>query len=78
MLEPCGTFTSIFSESLTQFKDIFSKYCTPAPGHALDAAFLTEEGLDRWAQDTNGAPFTQETKEELRQFMDVTEEGHLT
>ena len=55
-------------------QDIFSKYCRPGP----DGAFLTEEGLDRWAQDTNGAPFTQDVKDELRESLDVTEQGHLT
>ncbi|KAF8509271.1 hypothetical protein JB92DRAFT_2730499, partial [Gautieria morchelliformis] len=41
-------------------------------------ARLTEAGLDRWAQDTNGAPFTQETKDELHEYFDVTNKGHLT
>lgn len=30
------------------------------------------------ATDTNGAPFAQETKDELIEFMDVTEQGGLT
>ncbi|KIJ44047.1 hypothetical protein M422DRAFT_79994, partial [Sphaerobolus stellatus SS14] len=34
--------------------------------------------LDRWAKDTNGEPFSEETKEELREYIDMTEEGDLT
>lgn len=41
-------------------------------------AHLTAEGLDAWAQDTNGAPFSQETKDELVEFLDVTDDGRLT
>jgi hypothetical protein len=36
------------------------------------------EGLDEWAKDTNGAPFSQETKDELIEFLDVTDDGCLT
>lgn len=43
-----------------------------------EGSYLTQEGLDAWATDTNGAPFSEETKDELREFMDVTEEGWLT
>ncbi|KAG8880036.1 hypothetical protein FRB98_005369 [Tulasnella sp. 332] len=35
-------------------------------------------GLDRYAIDTNGQPFTEEAKAELREFLDVDEDGHLT
>ncbi|KAI0934169.1 hypothetical protein AcV5_006104 [Taiwanofungus camphoratus] len=71
-------------------KHIFAKYCTPpppglAPGQKRigllsppDGAYLTPEGLDTWAKDTNGAPFDDATKEELMEFMDVTEDGGLT
>lgn len=41
-------------------------------------AFLSPEGLDAWARDTNGAPFSQETKDELVEFLDVTDDGGLT
>jgi hypothetical protein len=41
-------------------------------------AFLSPEGLDAWAQDTNGAPFSQETKDELVEFLDVTDDSGLT
>lgn len=40
--------------------------------------FLTDEALDRWAKDTNGAPFTEETKEEMKEYLDTTDEGSLT
>ena len=69
---------------------VFAKYCTPQPSGAQAVnggterlvppphAYLSAEGLDAWARDTNGAPFTQETKDELVEFLDVTEEGGLT
>ena len=41
-------------------------------------AFLSSQGLDEWAKDTNGAPFDEETKDELTMFMDCTDEGGLT
>lgn len=41
-------------------------------------AYLSPEGLDAWAIDTNGHPFNAETKEELVEYMDVTEDGYLT
>lgn len=41
-------------------------------------AYLTEQGLDAWARDTNGAPFDEETKEELLEFLDVNDDGSLT
>ncbi|KAG2158348.1 uncharacterized protein EDB93DRAFT_1077302 [Suillus bovinus] len=70
-------------------RHIFAKYCTPCPARPKkydftvlltppDDAILDVAGLDAWAQDTNGAPFSEETKEELREFLDVTEEGELT
>ena len=68
-------------------KHIFAKYCTPQPPPSPlsertrvppDGAYLTPKGLDSWARDTNGAPFSQETKEELVEFLDVTDDGGLT
>jgi len=71
-------------------KHIFTKYCTLAPPavsrkeYSLsllappEGAYLTQEGLDAWARDTNGAPFSQETKDELVEFLDVTDDGGLT
>ncbi|CDO72837.1 hypothetical protein BN946_scf185002.g22 [Trametes cinnabarina] len=65
---------------------IFAKYCTPKAAPAVhsglleppEGAYLTSEGLDSWARDTNGAPFDEATKEEILEFMDVTEDGGLT
>ncbi|EFI28386.1 hypothetical protein CC1G_13920 [Coprinopsis cinerea okayama7 len=71
-------------------KHIFAKYCTPSvqkpsdgsPANALltppPNAYLSAEGLDEWARDTNGTPFSQETKDELIEFLDVTDDGCLT
>jgi hypothetical protein len=70
-------------------RHIFAKYCTPCPARPPKQdstilltppgdAILDAAGLDAWAQDTNGAPFSEETKEELREFLDVTEDGELT
>ena len=69
---------------------IFAKYCTPRPqkpGRTSPApgllvpppgACLTSQNLDDWAKDTNGAPFDEDSKEELMMFMDCTPEGGLT
>ncbi|KZT67700.1 hypothetical protein DAEQUDRAFT_728695 [Daedalea quercina L-15889] len=68
-------------------KHIFAKYCTPRPTGAQkgvglqsppEGAYLSQEGLDTWARDTNGTPFDEATKEELMEFLDVTEDGGLT
>ncbi|RXW14722.1 hypothetical protein EST38_g11136 [Candolleomyces aberdarensis] len=34
-------------------------------------AYLSMKGLDEWAKDTNGTPFSQETKDELIEFLDL-------
>ncbi|KAF8078030.1 hypothetical protein FPV67DRAFT_1557451 [Lyophyllum atratum] len=72
-------------------KHIFAKYCIPQPENLPSGdekrvallepppnASLSPQGLDAWAQDTNGAPFSQETKDELIEFLDVTDDGGLT
>ena len=66
---------------------IFAKYCTPQ-GSERDMvtgllvppqdAYLSAEGLDAWARDTNGAEFSEETKKEVKEYLDVTERGDLT
>ncbi|KAG8930203.1 hypothetical protein FRC03_009066 [Tulasnella sp. 419] len=66
---------------------IFSKYLRPPFVPERDDttgilkppinAYLTNEGLDRWAIETNGEPFTAETKEELL-MLDSTDSGELT
>lgn len=43
-----------------------------------EGAYLSSQGLDDWARDTNGAAFDEDSKEELLMFMDCTEEGGLT
>jgi len=35
-------------------------------------------GLDRWAIDTNGEPFSEESKQEMVDFLDMDEDGNLT
>ena len=63
---------------------IFAKYCTPRPEktHGLlvppEGAYLSSQGLDDWARDTNGSAFDEDSKEELLMFMDCTAEGGLT
>ncbi|EMD38421.1 hypothetical protein CERSUDRAFT_113578 [Gelatoporia subvermispora B] len=72
-------------------KHIFARYCTPPPPRPSpssagqisllappEGAYLTTDGLDAWAKDTNGQPFDDATKEELLEFMDVTDDGGLT
>lgn len=69
-------------------KHIFSKYCYPPVQRPSEKSFvfltpstdayLTAEGLDKWAYETNGIPFTKETKEELMESFDVTDDGNLT
>ncbi|KAK7043592.1 hypothetical protein VNI00_008203 [Paramarasmius palmivorus] len=77
LLDSEGSITESFELAL---KHIFGKYCTPTPtGTELpENAALSPEGLDKWATDTNGQPFTQETKDELLEFMDCDERGWLT
>ncbi|PPQ86874.1 hypothetical protein CVT25_012593 [Psilocybe cyanescens] len=65
---------------------IFAKYCTPGPERTSGTALLTpptdayfsEEGLQRWARETNGEPFSEETKEEVVESFDVNDDGNLT
>ena len=82
-----GTYGSrTFFQLETCLKHIFAKYCSPSASR-LDKKTLLQpphngslspEGLDAWAKDTNGAPFSQETKDELVEFLDVAEDGSLT
>lgn len=41
-------------------------------------AILTDEALDYWARHTNGSAFSEETKQELKEFLDVADDGSLT
>lgn len=91
LLDDEGQISDQFERCL---QHIFAKYCEPRPldesmgsptrstaAQLLtppEGAYLSDAGLDTWATDTNGAPFAQETKDELIEFMDVTEQGGLT
>jgi hypothetical protein len=41
-------------------------------------AYLTDEAIEKWALETNGEPFSQETKEEVKEFFDLNDDGNLT
>ncbi|CAD6890455.1 unnamed protein product [Tilletia controversa] len=43
-----------------------------------DNAVLSDAALDRFAFETNGAPFGAESKAEILEFLDVDEQGRLT
>jgi len=70
-------------------KHIFAKYCTPPVQRPSGEntplllipppnAYLSEDDLQRWAVDTNGEPFSEETREEVVESFDVTDDGNLT
>lgn len=86
LLTSDGSISDEFERCL---KHVFAKYCTPLPpdgpsgkrsifSSPPDGAYLSSEGLDAWATDTNGTPFSEDTKKELMEFMDVTDTGCLT
>jgi len=50
-----------------------TNFLTPSP-----EAYLSPEGLDQWAIDTNGEIFSEGTKEEVWEFFDCTDIGDLT
>ncbi|KAJ3786153.1 hypothetical protein GGU10DRAFT_375139 [Lentinula aff. detonsa] len=80
LLDDDGGISESFEKCL---KQIFAKYCTPKltlplAGDLPSNACLDSTGLHAWALDTNGEPFSEDTKEEILQFMDVTDEGDLT
>ncbi|ESK96842.1 hypothetical protein Moror_6420 [Moniliophthora roreri MCA 2997] len=75
LLDSEGSITESFESVL---KHIFLKYATPSTPQHLESAVLFPENLDKWATDTNGQPFTQETKDELLEFMDCDQRGCLT
>ncbi|CAO1627245.1 unnamed protein product [Sympodiomycopsis kandeliae] len=43
-----------------------------------NGAVISDVGLDKFAYETNGAPFPQESKDELKQFLDCDDKGRLT
>jgi len=67
-------------------KHVFAKFCTPSvevdgPEDFLippSGAYLSAQGLDKWALHTNGELFTAEMKEEMLESLDTTEDGNLT
>ncbi|KAF8969995.1 hypothetical protein BDZ97DRAFT_1793854 [Flammula alnicola] len=68
-------------------KHIFAKYCTPSVERTSDEsilltppsnAYLSDDGLQKWALETNGEPFSDETREEVVESFDVTDDGNLT
>ncbi|KZV90406.1 hypothetical protein EXIGLDRAFT_770824 [Exidia glandulosa HHB12029] len=79
LLDAEGNMSEQFEACLAH---IFSKYCTPPPGatggRLAEDAVMDGAALDKWACDTNGAPFGQETKDEMREYLDVNERGDLT
>ncbi|KAL1921898.1 uncharacterized protein VTP21DRAFT_10540 [Calcarisporiella thermophila] len=52
--------------------EIFNRYDKDKDGS------LNKQELDAFATDTNGCSFDQDTLDEINDFLDVTEEGHLT
>ncbi|KDR81516.1 hypothetical protein GALMADRAFT_239512 [Galerina marginata CBS 339.88] len=80
---------AITNQLETCLKHIFAKYCTPAVQRPSvedtptllappPNAYLSGDDLQRWAVDTNGEPFSEETREEVVESFDVTEDGNLT
>lgn len=39
---------------------------------------ISDVALDKFAYETNGAPFPEESKTELKEYLDCDEEGRLT
>ncbi|VDB82811.1 unnamed protein product [Peniophora sp. CBMAI 1063] len=77
-------------KAISSLEHIFAKYCTPAPEKKADAlssgtvllqppegAVLTDDDLDTWALDTNGALLSDGEKAEL-EMLDVDDDGQLT
>jgi len=82
LLDDEGDITKKFEQCLSH---IFAKYCTPSPTESAmglrstpKGAIMDEAALDQWAKDTNGEPFSKETKEELLEYIDMTDAGDLT
>ncbi|KAF9264802.1 hypothetical protein L218DRAFT_862409 [Marasmius fiardii PR-910] len=79
LLDEEGDITELLENCL---KRVFGKYCTPSSTSETsdlpEDAYLSLEGLNQWAIDTNGEPFSKETKDELFEFLDVNEQGYLT
>ena len=77
------------TQTVASLEHIFAKYCTPSPTNRADAlsagtklqppegAVLTDDALDTWALDTNGALLSDGEKAEL-EMLDVDDDGRLT
>ncbi|KIO20391.1 hypothetical protein M407DRAFT_245828 [Tulasnella calospora MUT 4182] len=84
LLDSDGGLSERFEACLAH---IFAKYIEPpfiadrAEGGLMKPpkdAYLTDSGLDRYATETNGQPFTTETKDELKEMIDCDDQGRLT
>jgi len=80
LLDDDGAVTEQFERVLQR---IFLKYCTPKPSETNPStlptnAYLPPDALDKWATDTNGSTLPDDQKEEIKEYMDVNEEGNLT
>lgn len=86
----CMRSHSSGTQVVLSLEHIFAKYCTPPPSNKADAidagtvllqppegAVLTDEALDEWALDTNGALLSDGEKAEL-EMLDVDDDGRLT
>lgn len=78
------------SQAVSSLEHIFAKYCTPEPANKPDAAsaetillqppegaVFTDDAVDAWALDTNGALLSDGEKAEL-EMLDVDDDGRLT
>ncbi|KAG8954717.1 hypothetical protein FRC04_011150 [Tulasnella sp. 424] len=84
LLDQDGGLSDRFEACLAH---IFAKYIEPpfvaerVEGGLMKPpknAYLTDGGLDRYATETNGQPFTAETKDELKEMLDCDDKGRLT
>ncbi|GAA5959447.1 hypothetical protein JCM21900_003759 [Sporobolomyces salmonicolor] len=61
-------------------KEVFHRYAKPPTKlvAGMDEKVCGREELNRFAKDTNGQDMTDETYNEIVEFLDVTDEGELT
>ncbi|KAH7107541.1 hypothetical protein BKA62DRAFT_683700 [Auriculariales sp. MPI-PUGE-AT-0066] len=77
LLDEDGNLSDLFEACLAH---IFAKYCSPKPfgGRPSPDSVMDGAALDVWARDTNGVPFSQESIDEMKEYLDVDEQGNLT